>query len=118
MRCCDCRNSVGVLNASATIAGTAEALQAAADVEVSSGGFRNFHYESLKGTASFNDAGLTVDSELRQNRQPCCGQRFRRGAANGAPGATIAGSSSEDGFDLHVRARRWTSGSCRASRPR
>ncbi|MEP7304911.1 MAG: translocation/assembly module TamB domain-containing protein [Acidobacteriota bacterium] len=96
----------GVLNASATIAGTAEAPQAEADFDVTSGGFRNFHYESLKGTASFNGSGLTVDSELRQN--PTASLRVNgyipaAALRTPAPGTPTAASSPDRGFDLHVQ---------------
>src|SRR5262249_27899262 len=50
-----------------TITGTTEAPRVAGEFEVTQGGFRNFHYETLRGTAEYADGGAIVDAYLQQS---------------------------------------------------
>ena len=57
----------GRMNASATVTGTTDAPRVKGDVEVSKGGFRQFHYDALTGTIDYSGKGVTLDAKLQQN---------------------------------------------------
>jgi translocation and assembly module TamB len=64
----------GRLNASATVTSQPKAESGAsamprvkADFQVSQGGFRQFHYDMLSGTADYVGQGITLDTRLQQN---------------------------------------------------
>lgn len=57
----------GRLNASATIAGSKTAPAVNGTFDVNQGGFRQFHYDTLGGTVSYEPAGVTLDTTLQQN---------------------------------------------------
>ena len=57
----------GRLNASGTVTGTKDAPQVNGRFDVNQGGFRQFRYDTLGGTVSFESAGLTLDTRLQQN---------------------------------------------------
>ncbi|MGE3955766.1 MAG: translocation/assembly module TamB domain-containing protein [Vicinamibacterales bacterium] len=57
----------GRLDASATVGGTREAPDIAGRFEVNQGGFRQFRYDTLAGTVSYQPTGITVDTRLQQN---------------------------------------------------
>jgi dienelactone hydrolase len=57
----------GRLNASSTITGTQDAPHVKADFQVNEGGFRQFRYDMLSGTADYAGKGITLDARLQQN---------------------------------------------------
>ncbi|HEX4347976.1 MAG TPA: translocation/assembly module TamB domain-containing protein, partial [Vicinamibacterales bacterium] len=57
----------GRLNASAVASGTKDAPDVKADFQVTNGGFQQFHYDTLDGSASYGGSRVTVDARLQQN---------------------------------------------------
>ena len=57
----------GRAHATATITGTREAPEVAADFEITKGGFKQYRYDSFGGTLKYGGPGITVDSKLQQN---------------------------------------------------
>jgi translocation and assembly module TamB len=57
----------GRLNASATVTGTTDAPHVKGDFQVSQGGFRQYRYDTLSGTADYAGKGITLDAKLQQN---------------------------------------------------
>ncbi len=57
----------GRLNASATISGTKADPAADATFSIEQGGFRQFRYDTLGGTATYAGSGVDVDARLQQN---------------------------------------------------
>ena len=57
----------GRLNASATLAGTRAEPSVNGTFDVNQGGFRQFRYDTLGGTVSYEPAGVTLDAKLQQN---------------------------------------------------
>jgi hypothetical protein len=57
----------GRLNASSTITGSKDDLHVDANFEVSQGGFRQFKYDSLKGTVKYTGDNVALDARLQQN---------------------------------------------------
>jgi autotransporter translocation and assembly factor TamB len=57
----------GRLNATTTVAGTTDAPEVKADFQINQGGFRQFHYDTLGGTADYSGKGIDVDAKLQQN---------------------------------------------------
>jgi autotransporter translocation and assembly factor TamB len=59
----------GRLNARASVSGSRRAPEADGEFAITSGGFRNFKYDTFGGTARYSGKGLTVDTRLQQNPQ-------------------------------------------------
>jgi autotransporter translocation and assembly factor TamB len=57
----------GLLNATATVTGQTSAPEVEGKFEVSKGGFREFRYDALTGTAEYSGAGVNLDTRLQQN---------------------------------------------------
>ena len=57
----------GRVDATGTLRGTRQALQANAEFQVNKGSFRKFQYETFAGTVDYEGQGLTVDARLQQN---------------------------------------------------
>lgn len=57
----------GRLDAKGTVTGSRSAPRVEAVFQVNQGGFRQFRYDSLAGTAPYTGAGVTVDARLQQN---------------------------------------------------
>ena len=57
----------GRLIASSTITGTMEAPQVKGEFQINQGGFRQFHYDLLSGTADYTGPGITLDARLQQS---------------------------------------------------
>ncbi len=57
----------GTLNAAATVSGTTDTPQVSGRFDVNQGGFRQFKYETLGGTVSYEGSGITLDTRLQQN---------------------------------------------------
>ena len=57
----------GRVDATGTLHGTRQALQANAEFQVNKGSFRKFQYETFAGTVDYKGQGLTVDARLQQN---------------------------------------------------
>jgi autotransporter translocation and assembly factor TamB len=57
----------GRLNASAVVSGTKAAPTVKADFEIDAGGFRQFKYDTFKGSATYAESGINVDARLQQN---------------------------------------------------
>ena len=57
----------GRLNASGTIAGSAEAPDVQGDFRVDAGGFQQYRYDTFGGTARYTGHGVTLDARLQQN---------------------------------------------------
>jgi len=99
----------GRLNASSTIAGTKASPKVDAQFDVEQGGFRQFRYESFKGTVNYAGRGVRLDARLQQNPTTWLEAKgyvptaalsslpANRGRAHVEPPA-----SPEDRFDLHV----------------
>jgi autotransporter translocation and assembly factor TamB len=60
------RGISGTLNASAKITGTAKAPAVEGHVEVASGGFQNFKYQSLTADANYGSDRVVLDARLQQ----------------------------------------------------
>jgi autotransporter translocation and assembly factor TamB len=60
------RGLSGTLNANAKITGTAKAPAVDGHVEVSSGGFQNFKYQSLTTDANYGNDRIVLDTRLQQ----------------------------------------------------
>jgi autotransporter translocation and assembly factor TamB len=98
----------GVLNASATIAGTKTAPRVDARFDVEQGSFRQFQYESFRGTVGYGGRGIRLDTRLQQNPFTWIEAKgyvptaaLGRAAAN-LSRAHVEPASAEDSFDLHV----------------
>jgi len=98
----------GRLDASATIAGTKESPQIDGQFAVGQGGFRQFRYDSFKGSMKYAGRGMTVDARLQQNPStwieakgyvPVKGLQAARGVERTHVEPT---GPAEDRFDLHV----------------
>ncbi len=57
----------GRVDATGTLRGPREALQATAEFQVNKGSFRKFQYETFAGMVDYKGQGLTVDTRLQQN---------------------------------------------------
>jgi hypothetical protein len=57
----------GRLDATSTISGTKDAPTVDAEFAISQGGFRQFHYDSFKGTVKYAGPGVDLDARLQQN---------------------------------------------------
>ena len=57
----------GRVDATGTLRGTRQALQANAEFQVNKGSFRKFQYQTFAGTVDYKEQGLTVDARLQQN---------------------------------------------------
>ncbi len=57
----------GRFAATSTITGTREAPRVEGQFAVDDGGFRQFRYESLRGTVAYEPTGITLDARLQQN---------------------------------------------------
>jgi autotransporter translocation and assembly factor TamB len=57
----------GRANATATVTGTREAPEVAANFEIRQGGFREYRYDSFSGTVNYGGPGITADTKLQQN---------------------------------------------------
>jgi autotransporter translocation and assembly factor TamB len=55
------------VDATGTLRGPREALQATAEFQVNKGSFRKFQYETFAGMVDYQGQGLTVDTRLQQN---------------------------------------------------
>ena len=93
----------GSVNASSMITGTTDAPRVNAEFQVNQGGFRQFHYDSLQGTADYSGKGLTLDAKLQQNPTTFLTAKGYVPVAlfNGTAGdeATVA---SDNRIDLHI----------------
>jgi translocation and assembly module TamB len=80
----------GRLNVSGTVTGTKDAPQVNGRFDVNQGGFRQFRYDTLGGTVSYESAGITLDARLQQNASQWI-------TAKGyLPAALFSGSKPED----------------------
>ncbi len=88
----------GRLDATAAVAGTKDAPTVNAQFAIQQGGFRQFKYDSLKGTVKYATAGVDVDARLQQNPTTWLE------AKGYAPMALFNGTSanSNERVDLHV----------------
>ncbi|PYQ91392.1 MAG: hypothetical protein DMG02_05235 [Acidobacteria bacterium] len=88
----------GRLNASSTITGSKDDLHVDANFEVSQGGFRQFKYDSLKGTVKYTGDTVALDARLQQN------PTMWLEAKGTAPVALFNGTAakSNEKVDLHV----------------
>jgi autotransporter translocation and assembly factor TamB len=57
----------GRANATATITGTKDAPEVAANFAINQGGFKQYRYDSFGGTLNYGGAGITADTRLQQN---------------------------------------------------
>jgi translocation and assembly module TamB len=93
----------GRMNVSSTITGTKEAPRVNADFQINQGGFRQFHYNTLTGTAEYGGKGITLDAKLQQNPTTFLTAKGYVPMAlfNGTAGnaATVA---PENRIDLHI----------------
>jgi translocation and assembly module TamB len=102
----------GRLNASATVTGTLEAPLVDAKFQVTQGGFRQFTYESLGGTAAYSGRGVKLDARLQQNAQqfldargyvPVAGLRSPSVPAAASPSLrALAADAADDEWDLTI----------------
>ncbi len=93
----------GRLNASGTVSGSVDAPRAEGEFAVNQGGFRGFRYEAFKGSAAYDGAGVTLDTELQQN--PAASLRatgFVPATAFKAPEEAAEASSKTGEFDLRI----------------
>ena len=85
------------------ITGTTDAPRVNAEFQINQGGFRQFHYDSLQGTADYSGKGLTLDAKLQQNPTTFLTAKGYVPVAlfNGTAGdeATVA---SDNRIDLHI----------------
>src|SRR5262249_17934461 len=79
----------GRLTATATVSGAKDTPLVKTDFQVTQGGFRDFHYESVKGTVDYAGKGLTVDARRQQNPTT-----YRTGKGYG-PVAVFSATSAE-----------------------
>ncbi|HZR26608.1 MAG TPA: translocation/assembly module TamB domain-containing protein [Vicinamibacterales bacterium] len=88
----------GRLNATSTIRGTKEDPNVDANFEINQGGFRQFKYDSLKGTVKYAGTGVNLDARLQQNPTTWLE------AKGYAPMALFngTGANSNEKVDLHV----------------
>ncbi len=57
----------GRMTAYATVSGSRTAPEVTGRFDVASGGFRQFRYDTLTGTVSYEPGGITLDTRLQQN---------------------------------------------------
>jgi autotransporter translocation and assembly factor TamB len=57
----------GRLDATSTISGTKDAPAVDAQFAINQGGFRQFHYDSFKGSVKYAGTGVDLDTRLQQN---------------------------------------------------
>ena len=88
----------GRLDATSTIGGTKDAPRVDAQFTVTQGGFRQFRYDSLKGTVAYADNGVKLDTRLQQN--PTTWLEAKGTAPMALFNGTAAGSTAP--VDLHV----------------
>jgi autotransporter translocation and assembly factor TamB len=88
----------GHLDATSTIRGTQEDPHVDAEFAVKQGGFRQFHYDSFKGTVTYVGTSVTLDTRLDQNPTTWLE------AKGHAPMALFngTGANSTEAIDLHV----------------
>ena len=88
----------GRLDATATISGTKDSPQVDAQFGVDQGGFRQFKYDSLKGSVKYTGTAVDLDARLQQNPTTWLE------AKGHAPMALFNGTSahSSEKVDLHV----------------
>ena len=88
----------GRLDATGTVGGTRESPRVDVQFAIAQGGFRQFHYDSFKGTVAYAGNGITLDSRLQQNPTTWLD------AKGYAPVALVNGtaSNSTETVDLHV----------------
>ena len=99
----------GRANATATITGTREAPDVAANFEITKGGFKQYHYDSFGGTLNYSGAGITVDTKLQQNPTTYLTAKgyvpmtlFKSGAAVDRDAAHNTATAKADQIDLHI----------------
>jgi autotransporter translocation and assembly factor TamB len=92
----------GRLNATSTITGQVDALQAKVEFDVQPGGFRQFRYDSLKGSADYSGKGVTVDAELQENPTASLRVKGYVPATAWGSGAASDLSGDENRFALRV----------------
>jgi autotransporter translocation and assembly factor TamB len=95
----------GRMNVSSTIAGRKDAPQVNAEFQINQGGFRQFHYDTLHGTAEYTGKGITLDAKLEQNPTTSLTAKGYVPVAlfNGAaPSEDAALAASENRIDLHI----------------
>jgi autotransporter translocation and assembly factor TamB len=95
----------GRLSASSTITGTIDAPHLNAEFRINQGGFRQFHYDTLIGTAEYGGRGITLDTRLQQSPTTFMTAKgyvpvalFHGGASSGPDGTVPP----EDRIDLHI----------------
>ncbi len=88
----------GRLDATSTISGTKDAPRVDAQFAINQGGFRQFRYDSFKGTVQYDGAGVDLDTRLQQNPTQWLEAKGR------APMSLFNGNAanSTDRVDLHV----------------
>ena len=88
----------GRLNATSTISGTKDAPKVDAQFAINQGGFRQFKYDSFKGTVKYDGPGVNLDARLQQNPTTWLE------AKGYAPMALFNGTAAKSGdkVDLHV----------------
>jgi translocation and assembly module TamB len=93
----------GSVNASSMITGTTDAPRVNAEFQINQGGFRQFHYDTLQGTAEYGGKGIALDAKLQQNPTTFLTAKGYVPVAlfNGTAGdaATVA---PENRIDLHI----------------
>ena len=88
----------GRLDATSTIGGTKADPTVDTEFAINQGGFRQFRYDSFKGTVKYDGAGVDLDTRLQQNPTTWLEAKGR------APMALFNGTSanSTEKVDLHV----------------
>ena len=98
----------GRLNASSTISGTEAAPHVGAQFDVEQGGFRQFRYDSLKGTVDYAGRGVRLDARLQENPTTWMEAKgyvpvAALSRASASPSRShVEHASPEDSFDLHL----------------
>jgi hypothetical protein len=95
----------GRMNVSSTITGTKDAPRVDVELLINQGGFRQFHYDTLHGTAGYEGKGITLDATLQQNPTTSLTVKGYVPVAlfNGtAPAGSEATAASDNRIDLHI----------------
>ena len=100
----------GRFDATSTITGTTDDPHVSGTFAVANGGFRQFRYDSLRGTFDYTLPGVNLDARLQQNASQWLTAKgylpialFRGGGTAGAqPPSTVAADSAGDRIDFAV----------------
>jgi autotransporter translocation and assembly factor TamB len=93
----------GRLSAASTITGTKDAPRVNAELQINQGGFRQFHYDTLQGTADYSGKGITLDAKLQQNPTTSLTVKgYVPVALFIAPSGDEATVASDNRIDLHI----------------